>query len=64
MKIDWFFQFIFQIKNFKDSMDLSLLIDNDKLHYVDIKDFNRFMFHKTKNGFVKVIYSVLVAKMC
>ena len=30
-------------------MDLLLLIDNDKSHYVYIKDFNRFMFHKTKN---------------
>ena len=29
-------------------MDLLLLIDNDKSHYVYIKDFNRFMFHKTK----------------
>ena len=34
----------------KDSMDLLLLIDDDdKSHYVYIKDFNRFMFHKTKN---------------
>ena len=30
-------------------MDLLLLIDNDKSHYVYIKDFNRFMFHRTKN---------------
>ena len=30
------------------SMDLLLLIDNDKSHYVYIKDFDRFMFHKTK----------------
>ena len=36
-------------QKFKDSMDLLLLIDNDKSHYVYIKDFNRFMFHKTKN---------------
>ena len=36
-------------QNFKDSMDLLLLIDNDKSHYVYIKDFVRFMFHKTKN---------------
>ena len=35
-------------QKFKDSMDLMLLID-DKSHYVYIKDFNRFMFHKTKN---------------
>ena len=30
-------------------IDLLLLIDGDKSHYVYIKDFNRFMFHKTKN---------------
>ena len=29
-------------------MDLLFLIDDDKSHYVYIKDFNRFMFHKTK----------------
>ena len=34
---------------FEDSIDLLLLIDNDKSHYVYIKDFDRFMFHKTKN---------------
>ena len=36
-------------QKFKDSIDLLLLIDNDKSHYVHIKDFNRFMFHKTKS---------------
>ena len=36
-------------QKFEDSMDLLLLIDDVKLHYVYIKDFNRFMFHKTKN---------------
>ena len=30
-------------------MDLLFVIDDDKSHYVYIKDFNRFMFHKTKN---------------
>ena len=30
-------------------MDLLLLIDDDKSHYAYIKDFNRFMFHKTQN---------------
>ena len=30
-------------------MDLLLLIDDDKSYYVYIKDFDRFMFHKTKN---------------
>ena len=50
-------------QKFEDSMNLFLLIDDDKSHYVYIKDFNRFMFHKTKNGFVEVVYSVLVVKM-
>ena len=31
------------------SMDFFLLIDDDKLHYVYIKDFDRFIFQKTKN---------------
>ena len=30
-------------------MNLLLVIDNDKSHYVYIKDFNRLIFHKTKN---------------
>ena len=52
----------------EDSMDLLLLIDDDKSHYVYIKDFDRFMFHKikvkTKNGFLEVVYNVLVKKVC
>ena len=36
-------------QKFEDSMDLLLLIDNEKPHYVYIKDFNRFIFHRTKN---------------
>ena len=36
-------------QKFEDSMNLLLLIDNEKSHYVYIKDFNRFMFHRTKN---------------
>ena len=30
-------------------MDLLLLINNDKSHYLYIKDFDRFIFNKTKN---------------
>ena len=33
----------------EDSMNLLLLIDDDKSHYMYIKDFHRFMFHQTKN---------------
>ena len=50
-------------QKFEDSVDLLLVIDDDKSHYVCIEDSNRFMFHKTKNGFVEVVYSVLVVKV-
>ena len=36
-------------QKFKNLIDLLLITDGDKSHYVYIKDFNRFMFHKTKN---------------
>ena len=43
-------------EKFEDSIDLLFLIDYDESHYVYIKEFDRFMFHKpkikTKNGFV------------
>ena len=37
-------------------MDLLLLINNDKSHYVYIKDFDRFLFHKTKQKNKKSFY--------
>ena len=53
-------------KEFEDSMDLLHLIKDDKSHYVYIKDFNRFMFKRTKNKnkkyFVKAVYNALVVK--
>ena len=36
-------------QTFKSSIDLLLLIDDDKPNYEYIKDFNTFMFHKAKN---------------
>ena len=33
----------------KNSMDLLLVTDGGKSHYVYIKTFDRFMFHKTNN---------------
>ena len=36
-------------QKFENSMDLFLVTDENKSHYVYIKDFDRFMFHKTKN---------------
>ena len=56
------------VQKFENSMDLLLAVDKNKLHYVYIKDFNRFMFHKTNNKnkkyFVRVLCTVLVVKMC
>ena len=43
-------------QKFEDSMDLLLLIDDDESHYVCIKDFKRFMFHKAKNKNKKWFY--------
>ena len=36
-------------QKFENSMDLLLIIDENKSHYVYIKDFDKFMFHKTNN---------------
>ena len=51
-------------QKFEESIDSLLLIDDNKSHYMYIKGFNRFVFHKTKNGFVKIVYGVLVVKVC
>ena len=36
-------------QKFENSMNLLLVVDKNKSHYVYIKGFDRFMFHKTKN---------------
>ena len=36
-------------QTFENSMDLLLIIKENKSHYVYIRDFYRFMFQKTKN---------------
>ena len=43
------FPFLVSNQKFKNSKDLLLLIYNAKSHYVYMKGFNKFMFHKTKN---------------
>ena len=40
----------------KDGMDLLMITDENKSHYVYIKDFNRFMCNKTKCKNKKYIY--------
>ena len=57
MKTSCYFQSTFQIKN---SMDLLLLIDKNKSHYVYIKDFGRFTFHKTKKQKQKILLRKLL----
>ena len=42
-------------KKFEEPMNLLLLIDDDESNYVYIKDFDRFMFHKTKNKNKKMV---------
>ena len=46
-------------KKFENSIDLLLLIDDDKSHYVYIKDFDRFMFHKTNNKNKEMVLQAL-----
>ena len=36
-------------QKFENLMDLLLVINENKSHYVYMKDFDIFMFHKTKN---------------
>ena len=41
-------------QKFEDSIDLLLVIEENKLHYVYIKRFDGFMIHKTKNKKKKI----------
>ena len=43
-------------QKFENSMDLLLVTDENKSHYAYIKDFDSFMFHKTKNKNKKYFY--------
>ena len=43
-------------QKFENSMDLLLIINQNKSHYVYIKGFGRFMFHKTKNKNTKYFF--------
>ena len=55
-------------QRFENSMDLLLVIDDDKSHYVHINILTYLYFTKrkikTKKTFVRAVYSVLVAKIC
>ena len=52
-------------QKFKDHMDLLLINDENKSHYAYIKDFNKFMFNKTKyknKQHFCIVYNALVVK--
>ena len=51
------FPIYISVQGFKNLMDLLLVIDENKLHSMHIKDFDRFMFHKTKIKAVKMCFS-------
>ena len=36
-------------EKFEDEFNLSLMTDGENKHYLPIKDFNMFMYHKTKH---------------
>ena len=48
-KIKLAFPIYISHQKFENSMDLLLVTDENRSHYVYIKDFDKFMFHKTKN---------------
>ena len=41
--------FVLSYQKFNDNMDLLLISNEFKSHYVYVKDFDRFMFNKTKS---------------
>ena len=65
MKKNLTFPIYISDQKFENSMDLLLVIDQNKLHYVYIKDlsFSKQRI-KIKNTFARVADSVLVVKMC
>ena len=68
MKINWFFQFISQNKNLKIQWIyyFKLIMINHIMHTLKILTDLCFIKQKIKikNCFVKIVYSVLVVKMC
>ena len=56
IKTKLFTHFTLSGEKFSTSVDLRLIFDENKSHYVYIKDFNRLMFNKTKNKNKKYFY--------
>ena len=53
-------------KKFENCKDLLLIVDNNKPHYVYIKDYKRSICNKKneelKNTFASIVYNVLVVR--
>ena len=49
-------------KSYNQTINLLLITEKDKSHYVFIKDFNRLMFSRTKNTIACLVYKVLLQK--
>ena len=47
------------VQKLKNSIDLLLVIDENNLHYVYIKEFDRLMFYKTKYKKQKILLQKL-----
>ena len=51
-------------QKFENSIDLLLVIDENNLHYVYIKEFDRLMFYKTKYKKQKILLQKLFKLFC
>ena len=51
-------------QKFENSIDLLLVIDENNLHYVYIKEFDRLMFYKTKYKKQKILFQKLFKLFC
>ena len=49
-------------KSYNQTLNLLLITEKDKSHYVFIKDFNRLKFSRTKNTIACLVYKVLLQK--
>ena len=64
MKMVWFIQFMYLIKKSEDCMDLLLITDKNRSHYVYIEDFHSVMCYKRniriKNTFADICSALAV----
>ena len=60
------YPFYISKRSYDQTLDLLLITEKDKSHYVLIKDFNRLMFSRTKhidkNIIASIVYKALLQK--